>query len=333
MASNQKTRVAVIGAGGISQVAHIPNLASDSTVELVAVCDTDSGRAAMLAERFEMPSWYDEPERMFRSEQLDCVVIATPTISHLPLCQMALESDVDVLVEKPFTRNAQEARRIVQIAERTEKIVMVGMNHRFRDDTVHLKQVLDKGELGDIITIRAGWLKRLGIWGRPYWFTDLNLAGGGVLLDLGMQMIDLICHLLDFPAVAEAVGSISHKTLELEVEDRASAFIRFDNDIAFTLDVSWAYCDREDIAYTFLSGSQGIATLNPFRLTRRQTNRVIEATPTDLGDPVELYRNSFRLEAAHFIDCVRNRSEPISSGLEALTVSEIVDRLYLSSGR
>ncbi|NQT33652.1 Gfo/Idh/MocA family oxidoreductase [bacterium] len=333
MTFKKKIQVAIIGAGGISQVSHIPNLAADPSAKLVAVCDTDAGRAATLADRFDIPSWYDEPERMFRNEDIDCVVIATPTISHLPLCQLALESDVDVMIEKPFARNLAEATKMVGIAERTGKILMVGMNHRFRDDTEHLKNLVDGDELGEIITVRAGWLKRLGVWGRPYWFTDPKLAGGGVLLDLGLQMLDLVFYLLGFPPVVKTVGSISHKVLELEVEDTASAIIQFANEVTFTLNVSWANCDREDIAYMFFSGSQGVASLNPLRLTRRQGNRVVEMTPPGLGDDVELYRRSFRLEVAHFIDCVRERAEPLSSAKEALAVYEVVDQLYQSAGR
>ncbi len=333
MAPKKKTRVGVIGAGGISQVAHIPNLLAEPTVNLVALCDSEPGRAATLADRFGIPSWYDLPEKMFRSEKMDCVVIATPTISHLPLCQLALESGAGVMVEKPFARNADEARRIVEIVKQTGQILMVGMNHRFRDDTDHLKNLLDNGELGEIISVHAGWLKRIGVWGRPYWFTDPKLSGGGVMLDLGIQMIDLVSYLLGFPPVVEAVGGTSQKMLDLQVEDSATAFIRFTNEVTFTLEVSWANCERGDVAYTFFSGSQGGASLDPLQLTRRQGNRVVEITPPGLGDPVELYHHSFKLEIAHFIDCVRRRVKPLSNGAEALAVLEVVEQLYKSSGQ
>ncbi len=333
MASKKKIRVGVIGAGGISQVAHIPNLLAEPAAKLVALCDSDPGRAAILADRFEIPNWYDLPEKMFHNESMDCVIIATPTISHLPLCQLALESGIDVMVEKPFARNADEARRIVEIARHTGQILMVGMNHRFREDTDHLKRLLDTGELGEIMTVRAGWLKRIGVWGRPYWFTDPNLSGGGVMIDLGIQMIDLICYILGFPTVVQAVGSVSHKMLELEVEDSATAFIRFANEVTFVLEVSWANCERGDVAYTFISGSQGGASLDPLHLTRRQGNRVIEISPPGLGDSVELYHRSFKLEIAHFIDCVRHHAKPLSSGPEALAALEVVEQLYQSSGQ
>ena len=333
MAPKRKIRVGVIGAGGISQVAHIPNLDAEPAAYPVAVCDTDAGRAASVADRFSIPHWYDEPERMFNSIEMDCVVITTPTITHLPLCQLAFECGVDVMVEKPFARTVEEGLRIVDAAEKSGQIMMIAMNHRFRDDTDHLKNLIDSGELGDILMVRAGWMRRLGVWGRPYWFTDPKLAGGGVMFDLGLQMIDMVFYLLNFPTVVEAVGGISHKVLELEVEDSASAFIRFADDVTFTLGVSWANIYREDVAYTYFSGSQGGASLNPLRLTRRQGDRLLELTPPGLGDQVDLYHRSFRLEIAHFIDCVRRRAEPLSTGREALAVLKVVEQLYQSSGQ
>ena len=116
MANESKVRVGVIGAGGISQVSHIPNLQSEPAADLVAVCDMDVRRAVSVAERYQIPAWFDDPERMVRQVELDCVLLATPTISHLPLCQITMESGVDVIVEKPFARNLDEAQRIVAIA-------------------------------------------------------------------------------------------------------------------------------------------------------------------------------------------------------------------------
>jgi len=333
MPSSNRIRAGVIGAGGLSQVAHIPHLLEEETVELIALCDLDAGRAATLADRFEIPKWYDQPEEMVKREKLDCVVVATPTISHLPLCQLCLESGIDVMVEKPFARNATEARRIVELAEQNSRVLMAGMNHRFREDTQHLKNLLDKEELGEIISVRAGWLKRIGVWGRPYWFTDPKLAGGGVLMDLGVQMLDLVLYLLGFPAVVEAVAATSYKVLDLDVEDSATAFIRLDDGITFTLELSWANVERGDVAYTYVCGSQGGASLNPLHLTHRQGNRVVEVKPPGLGDQVELYRRSFRFEIAHFIDCVQSRSAPLTTGREAVMVLDVVEQLYQSAGQ
>ncbi|MBC8465531.1 Gfo/Idh/MocA family oxidoreductase [bacterium] len=331
MQENQKVRVGVIGAGGITQVSHIPNLSSVEAVDLVAVCDSEVARAVSIADRFGVSEWYDDPEVMLKKSDLDCVVIATPTITHLPLCQMALEREVDVMVEKPFARNSDEAKRIIHFAEKNEKLLMVGMNHRFREDVAFLKEIINTGDLGEYFMVRSGWLKRLGVWGRPYWFMDPTLAGGGVLIDLGLQMIDLVLYLLDQRTVVEGTCGLSNKMLDLEVEDTASIFLRFDDDTTLLLEVSWANCETDDKAYTFISGAQGSASLNPLRINSRWGDRVMTETAPVLADGVELYRQSFRTEIIHFIDCVQNRREPLSSGRDALASIEIVDKLYAAS--
>jgi len=325
-------RIGFIGAGGMAQVSHIPNLRATPDVVLAAICDENIARAASIAERYHIETWSDDPEEMLKQTPLDCVIITTPTITHLPLCQLALESGVDVMVEKPFARSGEEAWRMVRSAEENQRLVMAGMNHRFREDVLMLKETLEREELGEIYMIASGWLRRLGVWGRPYWFTDKNLAGGGVLMDLGLQMIDMALWMMDFPAVVESACGCSHKLLELDVEDSATVFMRFDNEATFLLEVSWANCAVRDIAYTFFSGSQGRAALNPLRLNRRQKDRVVAETPPQLGDDVELYRRSYMAEARHFIDCVRERTQPLSSGVEAAQVLQVVDQLYRSAG-
>ncbi len=332
MSKKEKVKAGLIGVGGIAQVSHIPNLTAVDDVELVAVSDTDVGRAISVSERYGISNWFEDPEQMFKACDLDCVLITTPTISHLPLCQLAFESKVDVMIEKPFARNTDEAQRIVQLAEDNDRILMVGMNHRFREDSAHLKEMLDNGSFGDIITISAGWLKRLGVWGRPYWFTDPKLAGGGVLMDLGLQLIDVALFMLDFPTVVEANCGISNKLLGLEVEDSASVFLKFDNETTFLMDVSWGNCDTQDVAYTYFSGSQGSVSLNPLRINRRSKDRVMPESSPVMADAVELYRRSFQSEIIHFIDCVTDRSEPLSTGREALAVIEIIEKLYKNAG-
>lgn len=333
MPGKQKLRAAVIGAGGISQVSHIPNLLALPNVEVAAICDNDIGRAISVAKRFGVPAYYEDAEQMFSRLKVDFVLVATPTISHLPICQAAFENGVDVLVEKPLARSVEEARAIVESAERLQRILMVGMNHRFRVDTLHLKNALLDGKLGDIVQVRSGWLKRLGVWGKPYWFTDKIMSGGGVLLDLGLQLIDLILYLLDYRPIVEMNCSLSNLVLGLEVEDTAAAFLRFADGATMLLEVSWAHCSDEDTAHTIFSGSHGAAALNPLRITRRKGDWVVQERIDATTDERLLYKNSYFEEIKHFIARVEDRQVPLSSGREALSALDVVQRLYHAAGR
>lgn len=333
MAETKKLRLGIIGAGGISQVTHIPNILAEKSAELVAISDSNTGRAIAVAERFGIPVWFDDAEQMLRQVALDGVIISTPTISHPALARMALESGVDVMIEKPFARTVAEGKTIVEAAEKSNRLLMVAMNHRFRPDTLHLREVILKREIGELTMVRSGWLKQLGVWGRPMWFSDQRLAGGGVLMDLGVQMLDLVFFLNDFPTAIEVTGSVDDRTLGLGVEDTATAYVRFANDMVLQLEVSWANCDDHDKAYTWCSGTRGAAALNPLRISRRQKDEIVKVKLPGFGDPGKLYRNSFRFEIAHFIRCMRTREQPGSSGQEALAVLEVVEKIYKSAGR
>ena len=94
------------------------------------------------------------------------------------------------------------------------------------------------------------------------------------------------------------------------------------------MDVSWGNCDTQDVAYTYFSGSQGSVSLNPLRINRRKKDKIMSESSPVTADAVELYRRSFQSEIIHFIDSVTDRSEPLSSGREALAVIEVIDRLY-----
>ena len=327
-----KLRIGIIGAGGIAQVSHLPNLTSLPNVELAAVCDLNQGRAAVISQRFGIKHWYDEPERMLKKEHLDGVIITTPTFTHLPLLQLACESGAHVLVEKPFARNTAEARRMVEIAERTGKKLLVGMNHRFRNDTTQLRNLLSQRFIGDVISIRAGWLKQFGVWSRPQWFTDRRSAGGGVLMDLGVQMIDLVLYLMNFPTVVESACSTSYNVLGLDVEDTAVAYSRFADGSSMTLNVSWASFAEKDTAFTMISGSHGEVSMNPLIVNIRQQEKVVTLNPYSHWDETEAYRRSYFKELFHFTEVVAGKAEPVSTGGEAVQVLDLVERLYNSAG-
>ncbi len=326
--TDKKVKVGLLGAGGLAQIYHIPNLRALSTTEIVSVYDSDTSRSSSIANRFGIPNWFDDPELMLKDSDLDCVLITTPTITHLPLSQIAFENGVDVFIEKPFARNSEEGRRIIKSAADNGRIVMVGMNHRFREDVSRLKKLLDEEQIGEIYSIKAGWLKRLGVWGRPYWFTDPKLAGGGVLMDFGLQMIDLIIYLLNFPTVVQTNCSVSSEVLGLEVEDSAAAFLRFDNDSTLLLDVSWANCEQKDVAYTHFSGSYGQASLAPLNIIKRHGDKLVVDPVGRVEDENVIYRNSFQTEIAHFIECVISKTETLSSGYQAVGILEIIEKLY-----
>ena len=107
-----KLKIAVVGAGSIAQVAHLPNWSKMENVELVSICDVDKGKVNNLTERFNIPRWYFVLDEMLHQEKLDALHICTPSLHHFPMTQLALSKGVNVLVEKPVALNAKDTKKL-----------------------------------------------------------------------------------------------------------------------------------------------------------------------------------------------------------------------------
>ncbi|HEX5831916.1 MAG TPA: Gfo/Idh/MocA family oxidoreductase, partial [Gemmatimonadaceae bacterium] len=190
-------RVAVIGAGAIAQLAHLPLLAKMKGFELVALCDNDSAKARALADRFGIPDTFTDLEEALGYEQLDAVVIATPNHLHEPHVLSALAAGCHVLCERPFALTSRGVERILTAAQRADRSVIVANNHRYRSDVQALLGFLRGGELGRFTGIRGGFYQLRGAVGG--WRLRRNEAGGGVMLDAGLPLLDLALWLADFP--------------------------------------------------------------------------------------------------------------------------------------
>ena len=147
----EKIKIGIIGLGSISQVMHLPILKKNQDVEVVSICDKDKSKAKILAEKFKVPHFTSDNKEFFKNEEIQGVIVATPTDSHAELTIAALEFGKDVFVEKPIARNYEEAKSIHNKATELNKKLMVGMNNRFRPDTMLLKTLMQKNRIFAVV--------------------------------------------------------------------------------------------------------------------------------------------------------------------------------------
>src|SRR5206468_5110443 len=127
----------------------------------------------------------------------------------------------------PIARNAAEAEKMVRAAEKSGRALMCALNHRFREDTRILKRFVDRGELGDVFYTKTGWLRQRTDWLKDEWRSQKQVSGGGVLMDLGVQMLDLTLYVLGNPKV-ESLSASAHRAGKAEVEDSLVALLRLE---------------------------------------------------------------------------------------------------------
>jgi predicted dehydrogenase len=328
-----KVKLALAGCGNMAQVVHLPIFQKMSDVEIVAVVDPDRRKAKAVAERFNINASFTSLEDLFKSplgEEVTAVDICTPTDTHRSLAIEAIEAYKDVLIEKPIARTAKEARDIVEAAKKHDRKVMVGMNSRFRPDVILLKTFIEKKELGKVFYIKSGWLKQQA--DVRAWQQQQEKSGGGVILDLGIVMLDMAMWLLNYPEVL-SVTAETYKQFTKNVEDSAALFARLEGGVTFTTEVSWTFQREGDFFYCNVFGDNGAAFINPLKVMKRVHGSLVNLTPATPQSPVSLYKKSYENELRHFINTVKGVTPIISSADEAAKRMSLVEAIYQSASK
>lgn len=327
----KQVRIAIVGVGSVAQTFHLPILSRFPEVEIVAICDTDRAKAKFVAERFNIRRYYNSYEKMLAIEQdLDGIDICTPTILHKEMAITALEEKNNVFVEKPLARTAGEAEEIVEAAKKNHQSLMVGMNNRFRPDAMILKSFIEDNALGKIFYTKTGWFKKFN--SESVWLTKKAQSGGGVVLDLGIVMLDLAYWMMGYPAVKEvSATNYSHNTKD--VEDSSIIFLKMQNGSVLTIEASWSFESMSDFFYCDCFGTEGSGSLNPFKIVKRMHDNLVNVAPAYNEPPQMLYRKSYENELKHWIGALRGLHKIISTGEEAVQRMKVIDLIYKSAKR
>ncbi len=324
----EKTKIAVIGLGGIAQLAHLPILTKLANVQLVAVSDTNKARLKAVGERYGVKNVYQDYNEMLDKEEIEGVVIATPTDTHSAIAIDCLKAKKDVLIEKPIARNLEEAKEIQAAAKKYKKQVMVGMKLRYRPDSMLTRSLVNSGELGDIFYIRCGWLRKQS--SEQKWFLNKSQSGGGVLIDLGILILDLALWIMnDHKLKSVSVETFSHTTKD--VEDTAVGLVRFSDERVISFEVSWGLHAEWDKFHLAAFGTKGTAHLNPLKAYKRLESGHIDYTLPTSATASNLYKKAFENELKHFVAAVRDNSPMVSSGEDALMLMRLLDAIYKSA--
>ncbi len=330
----------MIGAGGIAKNQHMPAIAKQEDLKLVAVCDVSEETAKAAAEKFEIKDVYTDYNEMLKRDDIHAVHICTPNFMHKPPTVDALNAGKHVMVEKPIARNAVEGQEMVDAAKKNNKKFMVAQNYRFSSEAQCLKRFIDAGELGDIYFGRVLALRRRGI---PGWgvFTDKEKQGGGPLIDIGVHVLDLALYLMGHPKPTAASGMAYTKIgntpghvgawgdwdhTKYTVEDYAAGFIRLDNGASIVLESSFAANLGDEKMNVSLLGTKGGAETGPLKIFSEGYETLYDIVPVGLKK-----QSSYEIEVRGFYDAIKEDSDPPVTGEQALDVIKILDAIYKSS--
>lgn len=324
----EKTKIAIVGLGGIAQLAHLPILTKLPNVQVIAVADTNRARLKAVGDRYSLKNLYQDYKEMLDKEEIHGVVIATPTDTHAEIAINCLNAKKDILIEKPIARNYVEAKEIQSAAKKNKKQVMVAMKLRYRPDAMLMRSLVNSCELGDIFYVRCGWLRKQS--SEQKWFLNKSQSGGGVLIDLGILVLDLALWIMnDTKLKSVSVETFSHTTKE--VEDTAIGMIRLGDERVISFEVSWGLHSEWDKFHLAAFGTKGTAHLNPLKAYKRLESGHIDYTLPTSANPSNLYKKSFENELKHFVAAVRDNSPVVSSCDDAVMLMKLLEAIYKSA--
>lgn len=328
--TSERLKVGIVGGGAITQVAHLPVLKKLKTIDVRAICDTDLPKARALADRFGIKDAFDDIEELLRYEALDAVVICSPNHLHESHIQAALSADLHVLVEKPLAMSAASAQRIIRSAEKRDRVVMVGMNHRYRPDVQIVRSFVQSGELGSIESVRGSWHVFRPGRAQLGWRQRRDQAGGGAMLDLGLSILDLGLWLGGNPTPTRVSASVDTVGKERAVEQSGSAFVVCEGDMSLFLDVTWHHVGEGERFGVGVRGSKGTAAINPLTVWKELHGVPADVSPTGSGSRENAFTASYRAEWAHFEAAVAGEAR-VPSLQEHLVLHTVVDAIYRSA--
>jgi predicted dehydrogenase len=344
MSKSPTIRFGLIGAGQIAYPS-AASIASHPHGSVVAAQDLNPERLGKLCRECDIPRSFATSEELLASDEVDAVYIAVPNKFHAPLARQALEAGKHVVLEKPFAFNQAEASEVVEAARQAGKVFTLGMNMRYREDSQKIRSLVESGDLGEIYHAKAFWFRRSGIPKLGTWFGKHELSGGGSLYDIGVHLLDLCLFAkgsFEPVSVSGATytkfgnrglgeGNWGHSDREhtdFDVDDFASALLRFADGSTVTLDVSWAghaeEANRNDV---HLYGTEAGARLFPAKLFRFDPDggeyQVIEDPEASLICAPDRFHN--------FINHLVDGEALLVTAEEALAVQRILDAIAASS--
>jgi predicted dehydrogenase len=329
----EKVKVGVIGLGNIAQVIHLPILSKLENAQLVALCDMEFQRVKLLGERYKVKHLFKDYHDLLAMNELDAVIIATPTNTHKEIAIASVKAKKHCLVEKPLARTAKEAKEILDVLNKSDVKMMVGMNQRFRPDAMVLKSFIENGEIGDVFFVKCGWLKKNPV--DRQWKSQKSVSGGGVFLDLGIMVLDLALWILNFPE-AHSVSAVNFERNpndehSADVEDFSSVLIRLKSGQAITIDTGWNFEVDHDLLFCNVYGKEGFARVYPLKFHKKINDQLINVTPERIGSLEDIYKRSYYNELRHFIDAVSGLYPLSSTAKDAYERMNIVDAIYKSA--
>ncbi len=336
-------KIALVGLGKMG-LSHQSIINMHPDVELIAVCDSSRFVLDILG-KYTGINVYTNYTKMLAAEDLDAVIIATPSKLHGPMVREALEHNLHVFCEKPFCLDIDEGIELTKLAEQKGLVNQVGYHYRFVGAFQEAKRLLDAGVIGDVTHVKAEAYGPVVLKPSGKSWRNQRSEGGGCLYDYAAHPINIVNWLFGMPN--SVGGTVLNKIFSMDSEDEIYATLRFANGISGQLSVNWSdESYRRMTTIITLSGSRGKIQVD--RQECKLFARAGEELPagyipgwnirytTELSSPVWFYvrGEEYSGQLDYFVQCIKSKqTENINSFQSALQTDKVMRMLIIDSER
>ena len=258
-AGRKTVRWGIIGCGDVTEVKSGPGFQKAAGSELVAVMRRNEGLAADYARRHGVPRWYGKAEDLIGDPMVDALYVATPPDTHAHYALLAAAAGKPAYVEKPMARHTPECRAMVEAFSSARLPLYVAYYRRRLPRFTAVAEILAGGALGDLteVAYRYSAPKHLASSG---WRVAAESSGGGLILDLGSHVLDLI----DF--FAGPLGSVSGSAVNRVAKDGLEDVVRigFETPAGVLGSASWNFSSAVSEDVLTFSGTKGRVSFSVF---------------------------------------------------------------------
>ena len=337
----KKVNVGILGYGFVQSTFHMPCYKEISTANVVAV----GGRKKEVAEEFantwgikKIYSGEDFVEKLCADPEVEVADIGLPNFLHKKAAVLATENGKHVICEKPLALSANEAKAMLDVVEKGGVIHCYAENQVFVPHITRAKEMIKKGAIGDVFWVRS---REAHFGPHSAWFWNPELAGGGVLMDMGCHSVEVARYLIDKkPTEAYAWGTtLVHNT---KAEDNSLALVKYEGNELGQSENSWAAHGGLDLRFE-IYGSDGAFFIDPARETgvkvftvapEEKVGYIVEKAEAKKGWMYPIWREhevyGFLFELQHFISCILEGGMPRETFKDGYLVNCILDACYKS---
>ncbi len=317
-------RVGIIGFGywGPNLVR---NLVATEGVDVVYCAEQRQDRRELAARQYPTLKVIEEADRIFDDPEIDAIVVATPVTTHYQLTKRALEAGKHVLVSKPMTRSVAEAEELVELADQRDLVLMVDHTFVYTGAVRRLKELLDAGECGDL-----------------YYFDSVRVNLGifqhdiDVIWDLAPHDLSILAHLV--PAEPKSVAAVGADHVGSGFVDMAYITVYYDDGFMAHTHVNWLSPvkvrqiliggTRRMLVYDDTEPSEKVRVYDSgIKVTTQEGiyATLVDYRTGDMWAPKLELHEALAVECAHFVDCIRYKRLPLSSGAAGVKVVRLLE--------